>query len=177
VISGNAIQNVSTVVAKPTVRLANAGSVVVNNCDYSPVGTITNPWPKIGADLTNRVNGGTASRQSGVTYTIRQTPKTVVVSGCNIFRHRGQWSQGTASGAFKLGVEESITFVYQSPPHSGYLLKRVLCASYSAPASATGGERLGSSSYVSSPSSSMKALASRSEIGTVTTHFRRRAPK
>lgn len=119
VISGNAIQNVNTVVAGPTVRLANAGSVAVNNSGYNPVGAITNPWPKTGTDLTNRVNGGTASPQSGVTYTIRQTPKTVVVSGGNISAIAvNGLTTGTTSGAFKLGVGETITIVYQSPPQT-----------------------------------------------------------
>jgi hypothetical protein len=118
-ISGNAIQNVNTVVAGPTVRLANAGSVVVNNSGYNPVGAITNPWPKTGTDLTNFVNGGSDSPQSGVPYTVRQTPKTVVVSGGNISNIAvNGLTTGTTSGAFKLGVGETIAISYIALPNT-----------------------------------------------------------
>lgn len=118
-ISGNAIQNVNTMVAGPPVLLANPGSVVVNNSGYNPVGAIANPWPKTGTDLTNVVNGGTASPQSGVTYTVQQTPKTVVVSGGNVSDIAvNGLTTGNTSGALKLGVGETIAIVYGSAPNT-----------------------------------------------------------
>jgi hypothetical protein len=118
-ISGNTILNVNTVVPGPAVRLSNAGSVVVNNSGYNPVGAITNPWPKTGTDLVNNISEGAAVPQSGTTYTVRQTPKTVVVSGGNVSTIAiNGLDVGVTSGAFKLGVGETIAVVYGSEPET-----------------------------------------------------------
>jgi len=93
--------------------LSRSGSTVINNSGYNPVGNITNPWPKHGGDLTNNVAAGDASPQSGTSYTVRHSAKTIVVTG-------GDLSQiainginiGLTAGVFKLGVGETIAVTY-----------------------------------------------------------------
>lgn len=104
---GNAFTGATGVV------LAGTGSVVTNNLGYNPVGNISNPWPKNGSDLTNAVASGTPGPQSGVAYTVRHTPKSIVVTGGDVSQILLDGADvGSTAGAFKLGVGETITLTY-----------------------------------------------------------------
>jgi hypothetical protein len=95
------------------VALAGTGSIVTSNAGYNPVGVIAAPWPSIGTDLTNSVTGGIAAPESGVVYTVRHTPKTIVVAGGNVSAIRINGAEiGTTVGCFKLGVGETIAIIY-----------------------------------------------------------------
>jgi hypothetical protein len=97
------------------VTIAGTGSVVANNFGYNPVGQIVNPWPSSGADLTNNVASGSPDPQSATVYTVRHTPKTIVVSGGDVSQIliNGTVS-GSTAGAFKLGVGETIAITYNA---------------------------------------------------------------
>jgi hypothetical protein len=92
-------------------------ATVVNNFGYNPLGAIANPWQPNGA-LTND-GGGSAAPVSGRLYTVRQSPKTVIITG-------GAGTQiaidgtptGLAAGVFKLGIGETIMVTYSSTPTS-----------------------------------------------------------
>jgi hypothetical protein len=93
--------------------LAGAGSTVLNNFGYNPVGRLPKPWPSGGGDLTNNVTSGNAAPQSGVAYTVRHTPKTVAVSGGDVSQIVVNGAAaGSKAGAFKLGVGETIAITY-----------------------------------------------------------------
>ena len=97
--------------------LAGVGSVLTNNFGYNPVGSISNPWPSNGTDLTNQVASGRAAPQSGRVYTIRHTPKTIVVREGDVSQIRINGSDaGSRAGTFKLGVGETITITYNTAP-------------------------------------------------------------
>ena len=95
----------------------SADSTVINNAGYNPVGTIALPWHTNGA-LTND-GGGSANPVSGRLYTVRQSAKTIIITG-------GSGTQiaidgtatGLSAGVFKLGIGETITVTYHSPPTS-----------------------------------------------------------
>jgi len=88
-------------------------STVVNNFGYNPLGTIALPWLPNGA-LTND-GGGSANPVSGRLYTVRQSAKTIIITG-------GTGTQisidgtptGLSAGVFKLGVGETIAVTYSS---------------------------------------------------------------
>src|SRR5215467_11343535 len=92
-------------------------STVINNAGYNPVGTIALPWHTNGA-LTND-GGGSANPVSGRLYTVRQSAKTIIITG-------GSGTQiaidgtatGLSAGVFKLGVGETIMVTYHLPPTS-----------------------------------------------------------
>ena len=89
---------------------------MVDNSGYNPVGGISNPWPLSGTDLTNHVASGQAAPQSGIVYTIRHTPKTIVVRGGDVSEIRINGADtGSTAGAFKLGVGETIAINYNTP--------------------------------------------------------------
>jgi hypothetical protein len=97
--------------------LAGMGSSVVNNFGYNPVGVIADPWPSSGADLTNQTAAGTPAPVSGTQYTVRHTPKTIVVSGGDVAAIRIDGGDtGSRAGAFKLGVGETIAIFYNTLP-------------------------------------------------------------
>jgi len=95
----------------------SADSTVVNNSGYNPVGAIVLPWHPNGV-LTND-GGGSTDPVSGRLYTVRQSPKTIIIAG-------GAGTQitidgtptGLSSGVFKLGISETIAVTYGSPPTS-----------------------------------------------------------
>jgi hypothetical protein len=98
-----------------SVTLAGVGSVVANNFGYNPVGLIVNPWPSTGADLTNNVASGSPDPQSGIVYTVRHTPKTIVVSGGDVLQILINGADpGCTAGAFKLGAGETIAITYNT---------------------------------------------------------------
>ena len=92
-------------------------STVINNSGYNPVGKIALPWRPDRA-LTND-GGGSANPVSGLVYTVTQSPKTIIITG-------GSGTQiaidgtatGLSGGVFKLGIGETITVTYNSPPTS-----------------------------------------------------------
>jgi hypothetical protein len=92
-------------------------SIVINNAGYNPVGTIANPWHPSGA-LTND-GGGTADPVSGRLYTIRQSPKTIIISGGALSQLATDGTPtGLTAGVFKLGIGETIAVTYSSVPLS-----------------------------------------------------------
>jgi putative cofactor-binding repeat protein len=100
------------------ITLAGVGSVVAHNFGYNPVGRIANPWPSIGTDLTNSVASGRPDPRSATVYTVRHTPKSIVVAGgASRIRINGADS-GSTAGAFKLGVGETIAITYDTSPPS-----------------------------------------------------------
>jgi len=99
------------------VTLAGSGSIAINNLGYNPQGVLVNPWPSLGADLTNAVVSGRATPRSATTYTIRHTPKTIVVTGGDVSKILINGADaGWTAGTFKVGVGETIEVVYRSNP-------------------------------------------------------------
>jgi hypothetical protein len=97
------------------VSLSGTGSVVINNAGYNPVGTIPDPWPASGGDLTNDITAGNPNPQSGTVYTVRHSPKTIVVTGGEVsqININGMDTDLTA-GVFKLGIGETIAVTYDT---------------------------------------------------------------
>jgi len=92
-------------------------TIVVNNSGYNPVGRIALPWQLNGA-LSNS-GGGSANPVSGRLYTIRQSPKTIIITGGVGTRIAiDGTATGLSAGVFKLGIGETITITYSSPPAS-----------------------------------------------------------
>jgi hypothetical protein len=92
-------------------------STVINNSGYNPVGVIANPWRSTG-DLTND-GGGSADPVSGQRYTVRQSPKTVIITGGTVTQLEIDGiPTGLSVGVFKLGIGETIAVTYTSLPTS-----------------------------------------------------------
>jgi hypothetical protein len=92
-------------------------STVINNSGYNPVGVITKPWRPTG-DLTND-GGGSANPASGQLYTVRQSPKTIIITGGSVTEiDIDGTSTGLSAGVFKLGIGETIAVTYSSLPTS-----------------------------------------------------------
>ena len=92
-------------------------TTVVNNSGYNPLGTIANPWQPSGA-LTNDGGGG-ADPVSGRLYTVRQSPKTIIIAGGVVSQIAiDGTSTGLTAGVFKLGIGETITVTYSATPTS-----------------------------------------------------------
>lgn len=90
-------------------------SSVTGNAGYNPVGIIADPWHPSG-DLTNQA-GGSPGPASGQHYTIRQTPKTIIVTGGKVTEIEiDGMPVGVLAGVFKLGVGETIAITYNSAP-------------------------------------------------------------
>ena len=101
--------------ATDPVSLLGAGSVVINNAGYNPVGNIPDPWPASGGDLTNEVSGGSPNPQSGTVYTVRHSPKTIVVTGGDLSQITiNGVDTGLTAGVFKLGIGETIVVTYDT---------------------------------------------------------------
>ena len=96
----------------------SADSTVVDNSGYNPVGTIANPWHSSG-ELTND-GGGSHDPVSGRVYTVRQSPKTIIISGGTVTQIAIDGTPtGLPAGAFKLGIGETIAVTYSATPTSG----------------------------------------------------------
>jgi hypothetical protein len=90
-------------------------SAVINNSGYNPVGIITNPWRPTG-DLTND-GGGSADPVSGRLYIVRQSPKTIIITGGVVAQIAIDGTPtGLSTGVFKLGIGETIAVTYSSTP-------------------------------------------------------------
>jgi len=101
--------------ADDPVSLKGTGSVVINNVGYNPVGNIPNPWPANGGDLTNDVSGGSPNPQSSTVYTVRHSPKTIVVMGGDLSQITiNGVDTGLTAGVFKLGISETIAVTYDT---------------------------------------------------------------
>ena len=101
--------------ATDPVSLLGAGSVVINNAGYNPVGNIPDPWPASGGDLANEVSGGSPNPQSGTVYTVRHSPKTIVVAGGDLSQISiNGVDTGLTAGVFKLGIGETIVVTYDT---------------------------------------------------------------
>jgi Right handed beta helix region/Pectinesterase len=83
------IQNYFSNVGTTPLSLSGTGSVLTNNFGYNPIGAVPNPWPANGGDLINNV-AGNPSPQSGTVYTVRQTPKTIIIKRRNSFANFDQ---------------------------------------------------------------------------------------
>jgi Periplasmic copper-binding protein (NosD) len=109
----NVAHNVLSSGGDVVVSLVGAASVAVNNSGYNPVGTITNPWPAAGGDLTNHVADGTPNPQSGTVYSVRHSPKTIVVADGDVSQIAiNGVVTGLFGGSFKLGLGETIVITY-----------------------------------------------------------------
>ncbi len=92
-------------------------STVINNAGYNPVGIIAKPWQPSG-ELTND-GGGSADPVSGRLYTIRQSPKTIIIAGGHVTQIAIDGTPtGLSAGVFKLGNGETIAVTYSSVPTS-----------------------------------------------------------
>jgi hypothetical protein len=112
-INQNCLSNVGT----EAVALRGATSTVINNFGYNPVGAITNPWPASNGDLTNNVAGGSPDPKSGTVYTVRHTPKTIVVTNGTVLQIAiNGVDTGLTAGVFKLGIGETIAIGYDVAP-------------------------------------------------------------
>jgi hypothetical protein len=90
-------------------------TTVINNAGYNPVGIIANPW-HLSGDLTND-DGGASAPANGQSYTVRQTPKTVIITGGNVTQIEIDGTPtGILAGVFKLGIGETIAVTYDSVP-------------------------------------------------------------
>jgi hypothetical protein len=114
IITGNVIEQITP---GGSVILAGFGSVAVNNPGYNPVGSIPNPWPSNGTDLTNQVRSGSAAPKSGTIYTVRHTPKTITITAGDVSQIRINGADaGSIAGTYKLGVGETIAVTYNNSP-------------------------------------------------------------
>ena len=112
--------------ANPTILITEAtgtfrgNSILRNNLPagpYNPIGTITTPWPAATGDLTN-LAAAQAAPTSAAVYTVRWTPKTIVISGGTMsspIEINGS-STGLNSGMFKLGIGETIKVTFSVAP-------------------------------------------------------------
>jgi hypothetical protein len=90
-------------------------SIVIYNSGYNPVGAIPNPWRTTG-DLTND-GGGSADPVSGRLYIVRQSPKTIIITGGVVAQIAIDGTPtGLSTGVFKLGIGETIAVTYSSTP-------------------------------------------------------------
>ena len=95
----------------------SADSKVINNFGYNPLGIITNPWQP-GGDLANE-GGGSVNPVSGRLYTVRQSPKTIVITGGTVSDISIDGTlTGLLRGVFKLGIGETIEVIYTAAPSS-----------------------------------------------------------
>lgn len=112
-ITDNCFSNVGSA----PLSLRGTGSVLINNFGYNPVGAMLNPWPASGGDLTNNVALGNPSPQSGTVYTVRQTPKTIILTGGTVAQITiNEVITGLVTGVFKLGIGETIAVSYDVAP-------------------------------------------------------------
>ena len=101
--------------AEGGIELTGVGTLAVHNFGYNPVGGIINPLPLNNSDLTNAVAAGVSTPESGATYTVRHTPKTISVAGGDVSQILiNGVDAGSTGGTFKLGVGETIAISYGS---------------------------------------------------------------
>jgi hypothetical protein len=92
-----------------------ADATAINNAGYNPVGLVQNPWRGTG-DLTND-GGGSASPASEKVYTVRQSPKTIVITGGNVSEIAIDGiPTGVSTGILRLGIGETIAITYTVAP-------------------------------------------------------------
>ena len=81
------------------------------------MGIIATPWHSSG-ELTNN-EGGSAEPVSGQLYTVKQSPKTIIIAGGAVTQIEiDGTSTGLPVGVFKLGIGETIAVTYSSTPTS-----------------------------------------------------------
>jgi parallel beta-helix repeat protein len=87
-----------------------------NNITYNPVGNVATPWPAATGELLNSA-GAQAVPTSAAVYTLRHSPKTIVISGGTGVTIAINGSQtGLSSGMFKLGIGETIAVTFSVAP-------------------------------------------------------------
>ena len=93
----------------------SADSIAVDNAGYNPVGIVANPWQSSG-QLTND-GGGDTVPVSGQLYTVRQSPKTIIVTGGAVTDIAiDGTATGLPAGVFKLAIGETIAVTYTAAP-------------------------------------------------------------
>jgi hypothetical protein len=98
-----------------TLGLLTADTTTTNNAGYNPVGLVHNPWRGTG-DLTND-GGGSVSPACAKVYTIRQSSKTIVVTGGTVSEIAIDGiPSGMSMGTFKLGIGETIAITFTVAP-------------------------------------------------------------
>jgi hypothetical protein len=111
------VQNYFSNGGSSPLSLRGTGSVLTTNFGYNPVGAIPDPWPANGGDLINNVTAGNPSPQSGTVYTVRHTPKTIIVTGGTVSQITiNELNTGLVAGVFKLGIGETIAINYDVAP-------------------------------------------------------------
>jgi hypothetical protein len=92
-------------------------ATLLDNTGYNPVGTIADPWRPSG-DLSNE-GGGDTHPASGQVYTVRQSPKTIMIAAGAVKQIAiDGFPTGLSAGVFKLGIGETIAVSYTSTPSS-----------------------------------------------------------
>jgi len=92
-----------------------ADATAINNAGYNPVGLVESPWRGTG-DLTND-GGGSANPASEKVYTVRQSPKTIVITGGNVSEIVIDGiPTGLSTGILRLGVGETIAITFTVAP-------------------------------------------------------------
>jgi hypothetical protein len=108
-------ENCLEVNATDTLSLHGTGSVTINNAGYNPVGNIPDPWPASGGELGNDITAGSPNPQRGTVYTVRHSPKTIVVTDGDVSQITiNGVDTGLTAGVFKLGIGESIAVTYDT---------------------------------------------------------------
>lgn len=83
-------------------------TIIERNYKYNPVGIITNPYPATTGDLKN-TSGVQAYPTSTAVYTVKQTPKTVIVGGGTITTiYIDGVDTGLTAGVFRLARNQTI---------------------------------------------------------------------
>ena len=68
-----------------------------------------------GGDLTNNITAGSATPQGGTIYTVRHSPKTIVLAGGDLSQITiNGIATGMIAGAFKLGIGQTIAVTYNT---------------------------------------------------------------
>jgi hypothetical protein len=93
----------------------SADSTVIENGGYNPVGIISAPW-RTNGDLTND-GGGDADPISDQVYTVRQSSKTIIITGGSVTDIAIDGTPtGLSAGVFKLGIGENILVSFNATP-------------------------------------------------------------
>jgi parallel beta helix pectate lyase-like protein len=109
------LQNSFSGAGSVPVSLSRSGSIVTNNSGYNPVGNIPDPWPRQDGELTNNVVSGNPGPQSGTSYTVRHSAKTIILTGGDVSQIAVNGvNTGLTAGVFKLGVGETIAVTYDT---------------------------------------------------------------
>lgn len=95
--------------------LLRGNTILRNNLPYNPVGNVATPWPTSG-DLLN-IASLQAAPTTATIYTVRWSPKTIVISGgTSVTIDINGSATGLTAGVFKLGIGETIKVTFTGTP-------------------------------------------------------------